>query len=112
MMPAATAKLAALTATPMTGLPVSSSRPPIPGPTTTIRFSTVAKIEFAAARSFSPATSGVSAPAAGRYGMVATLDRAVSASTGPMEAPTPTTTAMPVMITALARAETMSTVTR
>ena len=76
MMTAANAKLAALTATPMTGLPVSSNRPPMAGPTTITRFSSVAKIEFAAARSFSPTTSGVSAPAAGRYGTIATADRA------------------------------------
>ena len=65
-MTAATAKLAALIATPMTGRPVSSSRPPMPGPTTTTRFSRPAKIELAAVRSRSPTISGVSAPAAGR----------------------------------------------
>ena len=63
---AAMAKLAALIATPMTGRPVSSSRPPMPGPTTTTRLSSAEKMEFAAARSFSPTISGVSAPAAGR----------------------------------------------
>ena len=59
------AKLAALIATPTTGLPVSSNRPPIPGPTTTTRLPSAEKMEFAAARSFSPTTSGISAPAAG-----------------------------------------------
>ena len=37
----------------------------MPGPTTTTRFSRAEKMEFAAARSFSPTISGVSAPAAG-----------------------------------------------
>jgi len=64
-MAAAAAKLAALMATPMTGRPVSNSRPPMPGPTMTTKLSRAEKMEFVAARSRSPTISGVSAPAAG-----------------------------------------------
>jgi len=109
---AAMAKLAALIATPMTGRPVSSSRPPMPGPTTTTRVCRAEKIEFAAARSCSPTISGVSAPAAGWYGASATDETAEMASTNATGAPLATATAIPPMRTALASAETTMTVVR
>ena len=108
-MAAATTKLAALTMTPVTGSPVSSSRPPAAGPSTTVRLSSVENSPFAAARSFSPTISGVSAPDAGRYGDPAALDmtrRKRSSSNGEL---VPTTTAMTHMIAAFASAEAIIT---
>ena len=111
-MAAATAKLAALIPTPMTGRPVSSNRPPMPGPTTTTRLCKAEKMEFAADRSCSPTISGVSAPAAGWYGASATDERAEMTSTEAIGASLATATAIPAMSTALASAETIMTVVR
>ena len=109
---AATAKLAALIVTPMAGRPVSSSKPPIAGPSTTTRFSSAEKMELAAARSFSPTMSGVSAPAAGRYGVSTAAATAMSARMIQSGASAATAIAIPAMTTALASAETIMTVVR
>ena len=62
------------------GSPTSSRTPPTSGPTTIVRLSSAENRPFAAASSFSSTTSGVSAPAAGRYGRYAIAERAVRAS--------------------------------
>ena len=58
-----------LMSTPYTGCPVSRRSPPIAGPSTTIMPSNSAKMAFAAIRSDSGTTSGISAPDAGFTGV-------------------------------------------
>ncbi len=82
------------------------------GPSTTTRFSSPEKMELAATSSFSPTTSGVRAPAAGRYGTSTAADSATRTRTMPTGARTATTTAKALMMAALASDETMRTVTR
>ena len=84
----------------------------MPGPRTTTRFSSAENREFAAARSFSPTTSGVSAPAAGCQGASATADAAARTRIRPGAALVATTTAIAAMTAALASAETIRMVTR
>ena len=89
----------ALRMMPVTGLPVRSKSPPDAGPTTTVTLSSSAKRLFAATMSFSDTTSGVRAPAAGRYGANVAAVRTCVTSRIQIGPSAPTTTATPHVTT-------------